>query len=385
MQRGYMIGAVLAVLSCLAGTSSAQGADSPPPGPHRDWRAFHHRNDEYWAHWVSITTGWRDAVANRSEVHISAADVRSMRLLAGIGDDEPSDPIVSLTGRGMKVDRFLLVTAKPNGCLNISVYGEGWRHFEQVWSTDKLPNGREICQEPACSQPRVLADEKHEIRVTTVYRSTPDQPVCDRFDSMTYAPKKDSFELTDQDTGPAPCSLDSYDTGLNAAFRKAAGAGEILAVVGIWPALSPDKHVIVLKRVNDAVEILRMELREEASSAPMLYGKTKATALECFSKGLSVPVSVATLRVSEEKAQDLAMRLGKIDLRSDRCARRSANGSCAILLDGRSFTVQVGDHAPISLTDVKGLRGYVSQNPPLSEWVYKLIGETQSAKRIAAK
>jgi hypothetical protein len=348
-----------------------------------DWRLFHRNNDEYWARMVTATTGWWDPALNRSKVRLSASDVRHLRLLAGIGDDEPSDPIVALIGRQMKLGQYLLVTAKPGGCLNVAVYGEGLRHFKQLWSSDALPNGSYICQPPGCPQPQVSVDEKHKINILTFSRSTPANPICDQFSSTVYEPKGKSFELTDQHTATS-CWL-GYNAGLNAAFRQAAGPGETLAIVQWRPALTADQYALVLQRRPTGTSVLRMQLQQKEDWSSAVYTSMKnATALDCFSRAASVHVNVTTLEIPQNGAQDLAMALDRVDLRTDRCAR-CADGACARLLDGRTFYVQVGDHAPIKITDVKSLRGYVSENPQLSGWIYKLLDETKHAKEIAAK
>jgi hypothetical protein len=346
-----------------------------------DWRAFHRQNDEYWARVVTATTGWRDAPMNQSKVRVSASEVRNMRLLAGIADDAPSDPILELAGHGMKVGQYLLVTVKANGCLNISVYGEGW-HFKQIWSTDKLPNGSDICQQPACPEPRVSVGARHEIDIMIFSRSTPTKPICDRYSSASYIPKGSSFELSDQDAGTTMCrSSDAYRAGLNVALRQAAGPGELLVIVENLPALSPDRYALVLQRRSDGVRMLRLEWQREAWSRAAYAWNNTATTEECFSQAASFPVTVTALDISQKRMQELVTTLEQEDLRSDRCARR-ADRECAMILDGRAFSVQVGDNAPILLTDVKGLRGYASENPQLSEWVYELLGEAKHARSV---
>jgi hypothetical protein len=100
-----------------------------------------------------------------------------------------------------------------------------------------------------------------------------------------------------------------------------------------------------------------------------------ATALQCFEHAAAVPISAANLKVPVENVQKLANELNGIDLTSDRCARRP-DKTCALLLDGRSFHVQVGNHTAVAITDVKGLRGYSSENEELSAWIYRLLDET---------
>lgn len=176
-------------------------------------------------------------------------------------------------------------------------------------------------------------------------------------------------------------SFNAHWAGLNVAFRQAAGPGETLAIVENLPALSTDRYALLLQRRTDGIRVLRMEWQQEAWSEAANTWRDNATTWDCFSRGTSVPVTVTALDVPQNRMQESVTTLEQVDLRSDRCARRS-DRECAMILDGRAFSVQVGDSAPILLTDVKGLRGYVSENPPLSEWVYKLLGEAKHARRI---
>jgi hypothetical protein len=216
----------------------------------------------------------------------------------------------------------------------------------------------------------------------TFSRSTPAKPFCDQYSSAVYVPKGSSFELKDQDTGTSMCR-DSYAywAGLNAALRQAAGPGATLAIVESLPALGGDRYALVLQRGNDGIRMLRMEWQREAWSQAAYAWNNAATTEECFSQAASFPVTVTALDISQDRVQDLVTTLEQVDLRHDRCARR-ADRECAWILDGRGFSVQVGNSAPILLTDVKGLRGFVSENPQLSEWVYKLLGEAKHERRI---
>jgi hypothetical protein len=221
----------------------------------------------------------------------------------------------------------------------------------------------------------VTVSQKHEINILTSFRSSPDQPVCDQLTSATYRPKGNSFEAADQDTSGAMCWGDSFYSGLNHAFKQAAGVGETLAIVQVLPALKWDKYALVLQRRSTGFALLRMDLNREDWSAPILLND-RATASECFSRAKSSPVNVKTLDISGDRAEALVKSLDSLDLRRDRCAR-GKDGQCAFLTDGREFYVQVGDHVALSLTDVKGMQGYTSENPLLSEWVYRLLDEAK--------
>lgn len=340
-----------------------------------DWRTFHRQNDDYWARLLTATTGWRGGPGNQSKIRVSAGEVRAIRLSAGVADDEPSDPILQFVGNHMRQDQYLLVTARDNACVNVAVYQEGSRHPKQVWSTDVLPDGTKICESPGCTRPRVMVNEKHKINVVSFFRSTPDEPMCDRLSSATYRPKGDSFDVEDQHTGSAMCWVDSFYSGLDLAFKQAAAPGETLAIVEVLPAFW-DRYTLVLQRRTTGLVVLRMELKRDDWSAPML-SDPKPTALECFARAKSVRVHVKTLRIPEDRADALSNSLQSLDLGVDHCAR-GVNGQCAYLLDGRAFYVQVAEHTPISLTDVKRLRGYASENPALSDWVYRLLEEAKA-------
>ncbi len=363
---------------CLAGTVflptlAAQITGSRQPDV-TDWRVFHRNNDEYWARWVTSTTpGW-DPV-NHSKIGLSAADVRNIRLLAGIADDEPANPIVSFVGNHMQQGQYLLVTAKSAGCLRAAVYSQGFRHFKEVWSSDSLANGGEICQQSGCPQPRVSVDEKHRINILTYSRSTQASAVCDQLGTTTYEPRSGSFELQDHHTGDSGCGV-GYDAGLSAALRQAAGPGEIIGVIRILPAFSYH-YALVLQHGPNDIRVLRMEWPQKSWSE--WSGQAEATAADCFSRAASLLVKVKILEVSQTSAQNLADALDRVDLRTDRCAR-GIHGECAMITDGRAFRVEVRDHAPVGLTDVNGLRGVMSENPQLSEWVSRLLDATSRVK-----
>ena len=340
-----------------------------------DWRVFHRENDEYWARMVTATTGWWDASTKSSKIRLTASEVRHMRILTGIPDDDPSDSILEVVGHGMKVDQYLFVTVKSNGCLNLSVYGEGW-HLKQLWSTDKLPNGGYICRQPACPEPRVSVDDKHEISIMIFSRSAADRPFCDQYNSASYVPKGNSFELKEQNTGTPACSWSDADwAGLNVALRQAPGSGETVAVVENLPALSPDRYALVMQRQTNGIHLLRMQWERKGG----LDADGQGSAWDCFAHAKSIPLRVATLDIPQDRAKNLLIALEQIDPRGDRCLRR-ADRECAQILDGRRFVVQVGDNPPIRLTDVKRLRGYTSENQQLSEWVYNLLDEASHAK-----
>src|SRR5579871_6029454 len=72
-----------------------------------DWRLFHRNNDAYWARMVTALAGST----------FSASDARSIRLAAGIADDEPADPIMNLDSRGMESGQYFLLTALSDGCV----------------------------------------------------------------------------------------------------------------------------------------------------------------------------------------------------------------------------------------------------------------------------
>ena len=369
------------VLLCLLGMAfhraKAQEVGSRPPEV-SDWRLFHHKNDQYWARNVTVTSGWRDTPSDGSKIQWSAAEVREIRLLAGITDDEPSDPILSLTGRNMRPDRNLLLTATPNNCLNLTVYA-GFHHFKPVWTTDSLPDGRQICQQPGCEPPRVSVGEKHEISVMDFFRSTSDEPICDRFVSAEYWPKKNSFVPKNLETGPSLCWFDARNAGLNAAFRRAAGAGEILAILQDQPALSSRWYALVLQHAAEGFRVLFMQLPAEAWALPGLTdSQNRMTAAACYARAAASTVRVTRLEIPPKKLATLASALSRIDLHSGRCPRSPDTG-CGLLLDGRTFLVQVGNNPTLRLTDVRGLKGWVNENPQLSDWVYRFLEESRRA------
>lgn len=137
---------VIVVAICMAIFARAAGQQTLLQPDVKDWRAFHRENDKHWARWVTTTSGWWGSPAKKAG--LSPSDVREIRLLAGIADDEPSDPIVTLRGAG-KVDRYLLLTERPDGCLNGAVYGKNFLHFKEFWSSGTPSDSRDLCEQPA--------------------------------------------------------------------------------------------------------------------------------------------------------------------------------------------------------------------------------------------
>jgi len=346
-----------------------------------DWSLFHRKNDEYWARRATAFAGW-DPV-DHSKLSISASDVRNIRLAAGIADDEPADAILNLEGRGMRPDQYLLLTSKSDGCLKVAVYARGLRHFTELWSSDALANGGDICQLPGCPGPQVSVGEKYRISISTYSRSAPDSSICDQRMTSTYEPKGVVFELQNQHTADSRCWV-GYDAGLSSALWQAAGQGETIVIVQVLPSVAPfpDRYAIALRREPTGVDVIRMEWPEKGS--PYMGDLSKVTASDCFSRQASLHVKVMAMKVPEDRAEELAIALSGIDLRTDRCPR-NAEGECAMFRDGREFHVEVRGHAPMDVFDLQGSKGYISENPQLSEWIYKLLDETKRATGTAAK
>lgn len=354
----------------------AQRAGTRPPEI-TDWRVFHQNNDAYWARWSTVTSGLNPA--DRSKITISASDVRTIRLLAGISDDEPADPIVSLEARGMQIGQYLLVTSTPDGCLRAAVYGRGLHQYKELWSSDVLTSVGGICQLPGCPETRVSVDEKHRIIISTYSRSTRENPVCDQTTVATFVPKGNSFELQDRNTNNSKCWVGN-GAGLSAALWKAAGPERTVAVVEVLPSLSPDRYALALQHDATGAHVLRLNWREPGS--PFMGAQSKATASDCFFQASSIHVKVSTSKVPQDRAEELVAALGRIDLRADRCVR-NAERECAMFTDGTYFHVEAQGHAAIDIFDLRGEKGYMSENPELSEWIYKLIDAVEHPKKPA--
>ena len=90
------------------------------------------------------------------------------------------------------------------------------------------------------------------------------------------------------------------------------------------------------------------------------------------------------IEVPHADAVELAKGLDQIDLRADRCPRNAA-GQCVMFVDGGGFHVEVRGHPPVDIFDLGHERGYVSENPQLSEWIYKLLDVTKQEKKNAPR
>jgi len=331
-----------------------------------DWHLFHRNNDAHWARWLTDKSGW-DPV-DHVKIEVSASDVRRMRLLAGIGDDEPADAILKLDAMGMRHYEYLMVTALPGGCLRAAIYRGGSGKFKELWSSDVLGNEKGICQQAGCPGSEITAGKKHEIDILTYSRSNPDGPVCDRTMIATFEPKGDTFELQDRQSRDSMCWV-GYGAGLSAALWKAAGPAETIVIVKVLSAFS-SPHALALQRSATGMRVLRLRWHEEES--PLVGPLSTATASACFAQAASTTVSAAKLNVRRETAEGLAGALSKIDLRADRCVR-AVDGQCTMFLDGRNFLVEVPGHEAVTIFDLRGEHRYVSQNPDLAGWISKLL------------
>lgn len=365
-----------AAVLCLLGAVhlaplAAQSLGSRQPDV-ANWRLFHRNNDAYWARMVTAFTG----------SNFSASDVRNIRVAAGIADDDPADPIINLDATGMQPGRYLLLTAKSGGCVKAAVYERDFRQVKELWSTDESAHDGDFCQQPGCPAPQVSIGEKRTISIRTYFRSVPDSPICDQFNTTTYQPKGNTFDQRDRRTGTSMCWV-GYGAGLNAALWQAAGPGETLAIIQVLPTVAahPDRYALALQREGEGARVVRMEWPDKDS--PYVGDLSKATASDCYLRLSSVPVKTIELRVPQDKAVELATALSGIDLRADRCVR-NADGQCAMFRDGRTFHVEVRGHAPVNVFDLQGEKGYASENPQLSEWICKLLYETKNARETSA-
>jgi hypothetical protein len=342
-----------------------------------DWHLFHKNNDAYWAQLLTATAGW-DPI-DHSKISVSATDVRKIRVAAGIGDDEPSDAILEMEGTRMQPNEYLMLTAKSGGCLRAAVYAKKFIQFAEIWSSDSLANGAGICQQPGCPKSSVTVDMKHRINVTTYSRSTPNSPACDMDSTAVFQPIGNTFDLLERKSSEAGCWA-GYGSGLKDALWKAAGQAGTKAIVRVSPSM---RRGYAFALTNDGAGARVLQLEWPETDSPFTESLSKETASECFSRAAALHVKVTDLMVQQGRAGELAAALNSIDFRADRCVR-NAEGECTRFLDGTYFQVEVLGHPAIELFDLQHHKGYVSQNPELSEWVYRLVDEAKQSKKMAA-
>lgn len=361
--KNFVIALAFALLlaPCTAQTkSAAQGASQ------FDWKAFHKKNDVYWAG----VTG------------LSPQQVRKLRLASGIQDDEPSNPIDQIDATTLSHHHILFVAAWGSGhCLDIYVFAPHKDSYQNLWSDGKAPDDSGFCHPSLCAPAHAWASKKGEITVT-VPRQLPDTPmgVCDQLLTLSYRwnGKARTYELAERKTIAAQCGYEDYMKSVRGALEKLAGPGETMASVDIMAAFVPESEIF-LERNYHQIKMIRVVLGEQVWSK-VSYLSHKITPSECIAAGEAAAEGAKRqeLDIPSDEAEKFLSDLAKIDLRSDSCPRRR-DGSCALIVDGTIYSVVRQDGTTARVRDIPAGSDIVSENPALLAWVNRVLDRVRLA------
>jgi hypothetical protein len=151
-----------------------------------NWVTFHEKNDRKW----SRKTG------------LPVKEVRSLRLAAGIADDEPLNPIDYIDAKTLPNGRILFIIAAGSGhCLGVSVYVRRDKEFYEIWSAHEMPEGAGFCHPSLCRNPKAWATKANEIIVSVPMQSEAgEMGQCDSNTLLIYRWSGKTYELKGQRT-----------------------------------------------------------------------------------------------------------------------------------------------------------------------------------------
>ncbi|HEY6969616.1 MAG TPA: hypothetical protein VJA94_10455 [Candidatus Angelobacter sp.] len=351
-----LIVSAMIVTVCAAGI--AQVAQRPWDKPDFDWKAFHRKNDAYWAKATGLST----------------REVRALRLAAGIEDDEPSNPIDWIDVKRLSRGHILFVTAGGSGhCLNVAVFVPHWNHFRELWSAAEKPDGAGFCHPSLCRPPEARASKKGEITVIVPEQSADSaMGVCNQSDVLIYRWNGTTYALAERKSVTATqCGLDNYFDALHTAFSRLAEPGETLAMVERLPALRPESAV-VFQRVSGQIKVVRVVL-EKGLWSQISYLTHPIAPADCVAMGRSAPAAERKeLAITSQQAEKFLADLSGIDRQTEKCPRR-ADGSCGYVLDGTFYAVYFPDGSMSRITGLSPRVDLISENPALLCWVNSLL------------
>ena len=327
-------------------------AQNPPTF---DWKAFHRADDRSWAQ----RTG------------LSPQEIRQLRLADGIADDEPSNPLDTIDARTLPRKRILLVTAAGSGhCLTVNVFSPNGGRFQRLWSASEMPDGAGFCHPSVCRNAMAFASKGNRVEVAIpVNLEGAPMGMCDENIVLTYEGKGKTYALVETKNWPAQCGLEDYEFAVQRALAEPddpVPTVERLVTVLVKPSFVPESAIAFEKTVNGLV-INRLAFRTQVWNALHILTK-RQTPSECIATAKAIPIDRTAVNIPAGDAQRLLDELNKIDLNMDSCPR-GADGDCAFLYDGTSYTVILEDGRIVRMTDVEGLKGVRSENPALSRWV----------------
>jgi hypothetical protein len=163
---------------------------------------------------------------------------------------------------------------------------------------------------------------------------------------------------------------------LDLAFKNAtAGEGETLVTVQVLPSFQRE-YALVLKRVGPEVKMLGATLQKQLLwtqlGPPLSVARTRQ---QCLEIARAAETDTVPVPVSAEEANSLWTTFSSTNLQTDICARQE--GQCAFIYDGTQYVIQMPDDRSFRLTEVGGMKGTVSENGALLDWVHTVLRVAQ--------
>jgi hypothetical protein len=171
------------------------------------------------------------------------------------------------------------------------------------------------------------------------------------------------------------CGLGAYHDSLDLAFKNAtAGEGETLITLQVLPSFQRE-YALVLKRVGPEVKMLRTTLQKQLWTQlgpPLSVARTRQ---QCLEIARAAETDTVPVPVSAEQANSLWTTFSSTNLQTDICARQKRQ--CALIHDGTQYVIQMPDDRSFRLTEVEGMKGIVSENGALLDWVHTVLRVAQ--------
>jgi hypothetical protein len=169
------------------------------------------------------------------------------------------------------------------------------------------------------------------------------------------------------------CNLGTYNRALDIVFGQATN-GERVATVQVLPSFRSE-WAIAFDKTPAGLVVSRITFRKQLWLQLGLGSGSVRTASECIELAKAAAIERAPVSLPRESAQRFIDDLARMDFATDRCPRKK-DGTCAYIMDGVGYVVQLRDGRSARIRDVSAYTGMRSENPALSNWVTDLLKES---------
>lgn len=312
-------------------------------------------------------------------MNLDPKDVRQIRLVAGIGDDDPADSIRRFDVKALGHSHVLLTIERGEpSCVEVVVVAPRSGGFRKVWSVDSTPAHEPLCRPPNCWPPRVWAKKKGEIEISLPIAASGVDPDCAKGRVLTYRWNKHNYQLAEEKKFDTPCGIETTYRAISLAFHEAAGPSETLAMLEVFPSFWPQR-AIAIQHAPAGVAVYELRFEKPVEFGWLTHRQTPA---ECMARAKAVAPIKTVLPISSEEAKEFVAKLSQIDLQTDRCPRGNT-GECSHFLDGTMLAVWLPGGRTAKFHDIGGLKDTVSENPSLHQWAQALLLAAENAKTAA--